>query len=327
MLNEAMNGFMQGTLLCSDPPAHDVKRKVIMEPLTPTALRAIRSEITAEAEALTDELCGRREFNAAVDLAEPLPLAIVAKRVGLPPVKREGQLRWTKASFDCIGPGDRERTQAALRILPEIGGFVGSNAAREQIDPDSWLGGLYRAADAGLIAHAECGPMSIDYVGPSLDTTIGALSSAVWLFATHPTQWKSVRENPALIPNAINEIVRLETPIQGWTRYVTESVELGGVQLPPGSRVLVMFGSANRDERKWNDPERFDVNRQVSDHMGFGHGEHACAGANLARLEIMAMLNALAAKVERFELVGEAVREVTQATRGWANIPVRVHLA
>lgn len=327
MLNDVMNNFMRGALLCSDPPEHDVKRGVIMGPLTPAALRNIRGHITAEAESLVERLCGKGSFNAATELAEHLPLTIIAERVGMPPVKRESMLKWGRASFDCIGPMEKERTRAALDVLDEFGAFVRANSARDKLPADSWLEGLYRAADAGLIPHEVCGVMAVDYIGPSLDTTISALSSAAWLFAPNPEQWDIVRERPSLIPNAVNEIVRLEAPIQGWTRYVTKDTELDGVLLPRGSRVLVMFGSANRDERKWEDPAKFDVTRSVADHVGFGHGEHSCAGANLARTEIIAVLTALAKRVKRFELIDEPVRDVTSVTRGWSNVSVQVQLA
>lgn len=326
MFNDVMNNFMRGSLLCSDPPEHDVKRSVITRPLSLAALRNMRDHITAEAENLVGQLCDKGSFNAATELAEHLPLTIVAERVGMPPVKRESMLKWGRASFDCIGPMEKERTRAALDVLDEFGAFVRANSARVNLPADSWLEGLYRAADAGLIPHEVCGAMAVDYIGPSLDTTISALSSAAWLFAANPEQWDIVRDRPSVIPNAVNEIVRLESPIQGWGRYITKDIELDGVVLPGGSRVLVMFGSANRDERKWEDPARFDVTRSVADHVGFGHGEHSCAGANLARTEIIAVLTALAKRVKRFELIDEPVREVTSATRGWSNVSVRVHL-
>lgn len=283
MLNDVMNDFMRGTLLCSDPPEHDVKRKVIMRPLTPAALRTIRDDITVEADPLVERLCAQGAFNAATELAEHLPLSIVANRVGMPAVERTSMLDWGRAAFDCIGPIELERTQKALTKLGDFGGFVTAHSARDQCAKGSWLEGLYEAADEGLISHETCGAMAVDYIGPSLDTTISALSSAIWLFATNPEQWDILRDRSAMIPNAVNEIVRLEAPIQGWTHYVSVDTELDGVPLPKGSRVLVMFASANRDERKWADADTFDVTRSVSDHVGFGHGEHGCAGANLAR--------------------------------------------
>lgn len=184
---------------------------------------------------------------------------------------------------------------------------------------------LYSAADEGLISHKQCPGMSIDYIGPSLDTTISATGAAIYLFAKHPEQWDMIREKPQLIPNAINEIVRLETPIQGWTRCATRDCELDGVTIPAGARVLVMFGSANRDERRWDLPETFDVTRKVNDHVGFGAGEHACVGANLARLEISSLLSALVKRVKRFELIEDVEHSVNNITRLWKKVQVRVH--
>lgn len=327
MLNDVMNGFMQGTILCSDPPHHDVMRKVIMRPLDPRALRDLQPEIAAEAAQLVERLVAQGEFDAATELAEHLPLTIVANKVGLPPIGRESMLRWAPAAFNCVGPMEKPLTQEGLPALQEVGGFIHANGSREKIAEGSWLAGLYRAADEGLISHEQAPAMSFDYIGPALDTTISATGAAIYHFAKNPDQWQLVRERPSLIPNAINEVVRLETPIQGWTRYVTRDVEMDGVTIPAGARVLVSFASANRDERKWDEPTRFDVTRKVSDHVGFGAGEHACAGANLARLEISALLTELAKRVERFELTGEVTNAVNNITRLWETVPVRVHRA
>lgn len=326
MLNDVMDEFMAGTLLCSDPPEHDILRSVIMRPLTPRALRELQSEITHEAETLVARLCAKGTFNAATELAQHLPITIVANKVGLPPVEKDSMLRWTPAAFDCVGPIGVERTQASFPILAEIGGFVADNGARSQIAKDSWLEGLYRAADEGVIAHEKCAAMSIDYIGPALDTTISATASAIYLFAKHPEQWDRIRGQPSLIPNAINEVVRLESPIQGWGRRATEDVTIDGVTIPAGAKVLIMFGSANRDERKWDNPEEFDVTRKVIDQLGFGFGEHSCAGANLARMEIAALLAALTKSVSRFEFTGEPELAINNVARLWKNIPVRVIL-
>lgn len=325
MLNATMNNFMKGTILCSDPPAHDVMRKVIMRPLEPKALRLLQGEISDEAEALVERLCAQGSFNAATELAEHLPLKIVATKVGLPPLGRDSMLRWAPAAFDCMGPPQKQRTRDAFPVLEEIGSYIHVSSAREKISESSWLGMLYSAADEGLIDHKQCPEMSFDYIGPSLDTTISATGAAIYLFAKHPEQWQIIRENPQLIPNAINEVVRLETPIQGWTRHVTRDHELDGVTIPAGARVLVMFASANRDERRWDRPEQFDVTRKVNDHVGFGAGEHACAGANLARLEISSLLNALVKRVRKFELLEDAEHSVNNITRLWKKVQVRVH--
>lgn len=142
----------------------------------------------------------------------------------------------------------------------------------------------------------------IDYIAPSLDTTISAISNAVYLFASHPEQWRLLEEDPRLIPNAVNEIVRYESPLRAFARLARRDTEIAGVLIPAGSRVLVIYGSANRDEREWQEPETFYICRDAGRHLGFGNGAHACAGQALARLETAAMLRALVERVDRIRL-------------------------
>src|SRR5262249_43167748 len=150
--------------------------------------------------------------------------------------------------------------------------------------------------------HEQCPVMMNDYMGPSLDTTIFATSNALWLFANNPDQWDILCQNPSMIPNAVNEVIRIESPIQNFSRVLTRDHEVDGTVMPAGARVIVSYGSANRDPRKWDDPDRFDVNRRAMDHLGFGFGIHQCIGNNLARMEISALLKALTKRVKRFEL-------------------------
>jgi cytochrome P450 len=123
------------------------------------------------------------------------------------------------------------------------------------------------------------------------------------LFAAHPDQWDLLRADRTLIPHAINESLRLESPVPQFTRVLTHDHEVGGVPLPAGTRVALLYGSANRDERKYPDPERFDITRRPSDQLAFGRGEHACVGLPLARLEMESLLGSLADQVSRFEVV------------------------
>lgn len=322
-MNERMNTTATGTTLCSDSPVHERLRRVIIKPLTPVALKELKDRVTAEAEALVERLVARKTFDAATDLAQYLPVSIVSYLVGLPEEGRERMLQWAAAGFNSMAPLN-ERTVASFPLLEEMREYRAKNCVRGKLVPGSWADRIYDAADRGEIRHDECLAMISDYVGPSLDTTINATSSAIWLFAQHADQWDILRKEPALIPNAVNEVVRLESPIQAFSRYVTENHDFEGVALPKGSRVIILYGSANRDERRWEEPERFDVRRKVGDHVGFSHGVHTCAGMHLARLEITALLTALARRVERFEL-REMRREVHNILRGLRKLDVTVH--
>ena len=322
-VSEATNRIALGTTISSDPPRHDELRKLIAAPLTPGAVASLRPQIAAAAEELVERLCASGRFDAATDLAQHLPMTIVSHMVGLPEAGRENMLSWAAATFDLFGP-ENARTIAARPIVADMRAYAASLAARDKVKTASWADRLLDHVDSGAIPLEQFSTLLRDYLGPSLDTTIFATSSLIWLFAQHPEQWKLVRSDPKLIRNAINEAVRLESPIRGFTRSLTEDVDLDGTVMPKGARVLLLYASANRDDRKWERPEEFDVRRRVVDQVGFGFGVHSCAGMHLARLEIECLVEALIPRVERFEL-GEPVRAVNNTLRGFASLPVSVY--
>jgi cytochrome P450 len=183
---------------------------------------------------------------------------------------------------------------------------------------------LLTAADAGKLSHAECAPLMVDYIAPSLDTTISAISGALYLFATHPEQWQILREDPSLINNAVNEVVRFESPLRAFGRHANSDAEIAGVQIPAGARLLIIYASANRDEREWDAPDTFDIRRDANRHLGFGQGAHACAGQSLARLETSAMLRALVDRVDRIELTAEPTWAINNVIRRHRHLPLKL---
>ena len=183
---------------------------------------------------------------------------------------------------------------------------------------------LLIAADAGELSHDECAPLMIDYIAPSLDTTISAISSALYLFATHPEQWQTLKDDPSLINNAVNEVVRYEAPLRAFARHARCDTDIADVRIQAGARLLVLYASANRDEREWDDPDTFDIRRDANRHLGFGQGAHACAGQSLARLETSAMLRALLERVERIELTAEPTWALNNVIRRHERMPLKL---
>jgi cytochrome P450 len=197
-------------------------------------------------------------------------------------------------------------------------------ATPDRLEPGGWGSQIYEAGERGDIEPEACPGLMLAYAWAGMDTTVNALSAAVWLFARHPDQWALVRDDSSLVASAFNEVLRIEPPVQRFTRLAANPVEVGGVTLPEGARVAVLFGSANRDERHFDDPDRFDVTRNPVDHLSFGRGIHHCVGAGLARLEGHAMIAALAERVERFE-IGDATWRRNNALHGLAKLDVRIH--
>jgi cytochrome P450 len=321
--NERANQASVGTMIASDPPEHERLRRVVAEPLLPRALDAVRERIKAAAEDLVDRLLAAGgACDAVSDLARVLPLTIVSDLVGLPEEGRGRMLRWAAATFDLLG-ADNERARAALPDMMEMGAYTRGVALSGRFVEGSWAARLFAAGEAGLVPKAMCPSMMLDYLAPSLDTTIFATAHLIRLLGENPDQWHRLRADPSLVPGAVNEAIRLEAPIRGFTRLVRTDHILGGTMLPAGSRVLLLFASANRDERKWPDADRFDVGRTPNDHLGFGFGVHACPGMQLARLEMRALLEALARRVTRIE-VGEPVITMNNVLRGLDRLPVRL---
>ncbi len=301
-LNPVANRAGQGTTLCSDGEEHTRRRSLLAHRLTPRALRAMKDTVEQQAAAVVEAAVARRTVDA-VEVATALPMAVVPDLVGWPQQGRQHLLRWAGATFDAMGPINRQ----AVRTLPASLGMLryARGVVRDRSVLDGSMGhDLLRAADEGRIMPAECVTMMIDYLAPSLDTTISAISSALYLFALHPEQWRLLKADPDLVPKAVNEVVRYESPIRAFSRTAARDTELAGIALPKGSRVLVLYGSANRDPLEWDDPDTFDIRRDAARQLGFGQGTHGCAGQGLARMETSAILRALVERVDRIEVTG-----------------------
>lgn len=298
-LNEEANRHSIGTTLSSDPPLHDKLRKLMAAPLQPAELSKMRARFQAEADALIDRLIMKRRFDVVADLAQHLPVTIVTQLVGLPIEGRDNMLAWAAAVFDAIGPAN-ERGRRAVPALTDMREFSAKYVKHGLVAPGSWTERLLNLVDANEIELQQVPILMRDYLGPSLDTTILATASLIWLFCQHPDQWALLRQKPNLARNAVNEAVRLESPIRAFSRKLLSDYKLGDTMLKKGSRALILYGSANRDERKWDNATRFDITRKVVDHAGFGFGIHSCAGMNLARLEMDCLLRAMIPKIGGF---------------------------
>lgn len=322
-LNERTNRLLVGSTLNSDPPEHDATRAITSAPLLPGALEAIAPRIRRAADTLVAELAARGRFDAVSDFAQHLPVTIVAELVGLPDAARAKMLTWASATFNLFGP-ENDRARAAFDDLRDLKAFLDEYGTPDKLKPDGWAQRIFHVGAERGIPFETCAQLMRDYINPSLDTTISSTGQAIRFFADAPDQWALVRARPELIPNAVEEVVRLASPIRAFTRFVTEDSSIAGVPIPQGARVMVMYASANRDERKFADPDRFDVTRDVHDHLGFGSGVHMCMGMHLARLEIVSLLQALARHVATIALDGDPLVAMNNTIRAYASLPVVV---
>lgn len=322
-LNDIFNEALTGTIIASDPPHHDALRNVLSERLSPRALRDLRAGITRQVNEHIDGLVARGSFDAVTDLARVIPISIVMDLLGFPHEGRDGLLEWGEETFNAVGPPN-ERMHESLPKMQEMFEWLATTCTRDRMIPGGFATTIHEAADRNEIPQEAVVPLMAGYSIPALDTTVSALASAVQLFAANPAEWDAVRADLSLVPSAFNEVLRMESPVQLFTRVTHKEFTVDGMSLPAGTRVLLLYGSANRDERQYPDPDRFDVRRGAVDHLTFGYGIHGCAGQGLARLEGHAVLTALAQRVERFEVTGAPSRKLNNCTRALSGLPTTV---
>jgi cytochrome P450 len=322
-LNPIANRLGRGTTLNSDGAEHDRRRKLVAHRLLPRALRAISDSVDEQAARVVELALERGEIDGVDDIASALPMAVVPDLVGWPKHRRGNLISLGGATFDMLGPINKHAFKAVPGSLNMLR-FARRAVRRREVIEGSMADDVLAAADTGKVSRAECSALMIDYVGPSIDTTISAISNALHLFAIHPEQWQILKNDPTLVPNAVNEILRYESPLRAFSRLARHETEIAGTAIPEGARILVIYASANRDEREWDDPDRFDIRRDANRQLGFGQGAHACAGQGLARLETSAMLSALAERVERIELTSRPTWAINNIIRRHERLPLKL---
>lgn len=312
--------------LVSDEPLHTRFRDIIGAPLKPPALQPLTQQIENAADDLIRRLVERGSFDGVRDLARYLPLTIVSVLVGLPEAGRERMLEWAAAAFDILGV-DNARTQAAFAVAAEMIHYVQTQCRPETVRPDGWAAQIWEAVKQSKITPQEAGVLHVDIVAPSLDTTIFATGHLLHRLAKHPEQWEKLKAEPALIPAAVDEAVRLDSPIRGLYRVVDRDHDIGDSQLPAGARVLLLYASANRDPRHWESPDRFWIERpNLNGHLGFGMGRHMCAGMHLAKLEMRSLLKSIVRRVAWIE-VDPPQHQLNNVLYGFASLPTRFRAA
>ncbi|WP_315740538.1 MULTISPECIES: cytochrome P450 [unclassified Bradyrhizobium] len=308
-------------ILEADPSAHTRTRAVLSKVLSPAVMKRLRDGFMAAAEAKVDELVGRGSFDAIPDLAEAYPLSVFPDALGLKPEGREHLIPYASLVFNAFGPPNELRQQAIERSAPHQA-YVTEQCQRDNLAPGGFGSCIHAFSDSGEITPAEAPLLVRSLLSAGLDTTVYGIGAAVYCLARFPDQWARLRADPSLARNAFEEAVRFESPVQTFFRTTTRDVELGGVTIPEGEKVLMFLGSANRDPRRWEQPDAYDVTRKVSGHVGFGSGIHMCVGQLVARLEGEAVLTALARKVGSITMSGEPKRRYNNTLRGLESLPV-----
>ena len=313
-------------LLEADPPRHDAPRRVLTGILGPRALRRLREQWAAAAEDLVAQVldAGDAELDAVPALAQAFPLRVFPDAVGLPPEGREHLLPYGDHAFNAFGPSNDLVANGAPRVA-ELSAWVNARCAREELAPGGFGARIWEAADRGEITYEQAPLVVRSLLTAGVDTTVHGLGAVLYAFATHPQQWARLRAEPRLARVAFDEAVRWESPVQTFFRTATTDVAITeDVLVPAGRKILMFLAAANRDPRRWTDPDAFDLSRDPSGHVGFGMGIHQCIGQHVARLEAEALLTALARRVATIGLAGPTRRHHNNTLRAWESLPVRL---
>ena len=289
--NHIVNTPGMPNIIQSDGDLHDRLKAEVMRPLRPGQLRQYRDGLKTMIGERIRELVDAGPFEAIEKVAQLLPTQAISQLVGLPEEGRAAMLDWAAATFNAVGP-IRPGFDADFALLKQARAYQLS-LDRDNVRDGSWAKTLFDAAEAGRLTEAEARGALSAYVLPSLDTTILAKGHLLHNLARNPDQWRKLKQNPALIPGAVLEGVRHSSVIRWFSRVARADYPMGGHTVPAGARVMVIYAAANRDERQFADPDRFDVTRNARPHLSWGQGPHMCAGMHLAQLEMEVMLEAL----------------------------------
>ena len=316
-----------------DPPRHGPLRRIGMRRLTPRAIHARNDEIERLALDVLDGITvianDGEEFDFVQHVAAPLPIAVIAWFLGVPPDDRELLFHWTN---EVIGKDDPEFRrpgespgQTLRRARMEMHGYLGELIERRRREPGDDIVSELLAADLDgqpltelqLLSYCEL------IVEAGNETTRNAISGGLLAFADHRDQWDRLCTDPTLLPGAVEEMLRFVSPIIHFTRTAMEDAEVHGVPIHEGDKLALFFASANRDEEVFDDPFAFRIDRDPNPHLSFGIGTHFCMGAHLARLEMDSVFRHLLARLESFEVTGPVERLNSAVNGGIKHLPVR----
>lgn len=317
-------------LLESDPPRHDAPRDVLAGIMSARVLRSMVDSGLAHAEAIVDKIIGDAPSGSSVtfdgykDVGSVMPVNFFSEAAGIEGA--ENLLAFADHVFNMGGPRNDLVIKGEANA-PALAEWANGACQRDALKETGFGPDIWAAADRGDIRHDQAALLTRSLVSAGVDTTVYSLSSLLYAFATHPDAWAAVRKDPALGRVAFDEVLRWESPVQMIFRKASRDITIDGVNIAAGERVLLCFGAANRDPRRWENPDSFDLTRDPSGHLAFGMGVHQCIGQHAARLQSECLIKVLTERLVDIELTGPIIRHHNNTLRGWESIPLRATVA
>lgn len=311
-------------LLTDDPPRHTEIRRVMAKVISPARLKALIADFERTANDQVDELMARsgEVLDANVDITRPFVHKVLPELLGMPEQGRENMSAFGHMVWATMGPMN-DVFHAALEGSDPVVAWADKSCTRENMRKDGMGEATYALADAGEITHDEAKLLVMTILAAGSDTTVITMATAIRAFCEFPGEWQKLRANPSLLRNAFDESLRWDSPSRMAGRITAKDVTVGDYMLPAGTRTGLLFAAANRDPRKWRDPDRFDIERDLKGHVGWGFGLHSCVGKMMAQLEMEALFGALIKRVAKWESAGQPEWWMTTIGHGPYKLPIR----
>lgn len=310
-------------ILEADPPLHTQTRTVLSRILSPKTVMQIRAQFASEAEVLVERCIAQAGIDGIHDLAQVYPLKVFPDAVGLEADGRENLLLYGDMIFNAMGPRNELLARSAERVVP-VTEWIMAHCQRDHLRPGGFGNQIYQAADSGEISHEQAPMLVRSFLSAGIDTTINGIGNTLFALAHHPVEYAKLHADPQLARPAFEEALRWESTAQTFFRTAARDCEIAGLPVAADTKVLCMLASANRDPRKWPDPDRYDIGRRPTGHMAFGSGIHGCVGQAIARLEGEVVLQALARRVKAIEVAGPHTRRLNNTLRALDTLPLRL---
>jgi cytochrome P450 len=328
-----LSGYMQPqeSIIMMDPPKHDRLRALVSRVFTPRAMTALEPMIREVIVEYLDQLAGRGTFDAVAEFSAPFPVEIISRMLGVPAADRQRIRHWLDVGLHRE-PGEMLPTAEGQQAFVESAMYFHALVGEKRADPtDDMLSNLAQVeVDRGdgemtSLTDIEIAGFATLLGGAGAETVTKLVGNAVVLFARNPGEWRKVLDDPGKLPAAVEEILRYWPPSQYQGRFSVRDSDFRGDTLPAGFPVLLITGAATRDERQFDDPDRFDIDRPPSLALGLGYGIHSCLGAALARMESRIAIEEMAARWPRYEIDEGGLGRVNMSNvAGFSNVPVRV---